>query len=205
MFEALDLIGTFVFAVAGGFRGTRHRLDLLGVLILAVVTGTGGGMMRDALLGDTPVAALADERYLLLCLLGGATAFVAAGHVAQQWNRVMIADAVGLGVFAAIGAAKAAVFGLGPVGVVLMAALTATGGGVLRDVFVGTIPAVFRHQLYATAALVGGGVYLLAEAIGTPEVVSVWLCAMGATALRFWAMHGNLRLPTAEEPPEPAA
>ncbi len=197
LFAALDLAGTFVFAVAGGFRGTRHSLDLLGVLVLAVVTGVGGGLIRDMLIGATPAASLADERYLIICLIGGIIAFLAAGRVAQQWNKVMIADAVGLGVFAAIGAAKASAFGLGPVGVMGMAALTATGGGAIRDVLVGEIPAVIRHDFYATAAIIGGAVFLGAEWVGLSNAWAIWSTTLIVTGLRFWAMVGNLRLPTA--------
>ncbi len=198
LFEALDLTGTFVFAVAGGFRGTRHALDLLGVLVLAVVTGVGGGLIRDMLIGATPAASLADERYLVVCLIGGIVAFLASGRVAQQWNKVMIADAVGLGVFAAIGAAKASAFGLGPVGVMGMAALTATGGGAIRDVLVGEIPAVIRHDFYATAAIIGGAVYMGVESLGLSNAVAIWTTTLVVTGLRFWAMVGNLRLPTAD-------
>ena len=203
MFDALDLTGTFVFALAGGFRGTRHALDLLGVMVLAVVTGVGGGLLRDMLLGATPPAAFADERYLLVCLLGGAVAFVASGRLATQWNRVMVADAVGLGVAAASGAAKGAAYELGPVGVLLMAGLTATGGGAIRDVLVREIPAVIRHDFYATAALIGGGVFLGARAAAVAETPALWTAAVATTALRFYAMHGDVRLPTAPRPPDP--
>ena len=93
--DILDIAGTFVFAVAGAFRATRHRLDLLGVMVLAVATGVGGGMMRDLLLGATPVAAIQSELYLGVCLAGGLVVFLAADRVATQWNRVMIMDAIG--------------------------------------------------------------------------------------------------------------
>ena len=203
MFSFLDLTGTFVFALAGGFRATRHRLDLLGVMVLAVVTGVGGGLLRDMLLGATPPAAFQDERYLVVCLVGGGITFVASPHLASQWNRVMIADAVGLGVAAAIGAAKAAAFGLGPVGVLMMAGLTATGGGAIRDVLVREVPAVIRHDFYATAAIAGGGVYLAAAHFDAPERVALWAAALFTTALRFYAMYGELRLPTAPSRPAP--
>ncbi len=202
VFSFLDLAGTFVFAVAGGFRATRHALDVLGVLVLAVATGVGGGLIRDVLLGATPAAALQDERYLFICLLGGGVAFVAAPHVARHWNVVMVADAIGLGVFAAIGAAKGAAYGLGPIGVMMMAALTATGGGVVRDVLVGIVPAVIRHDFYATAALIGGGLYLGATFVGLSEVLALWIAALSTTGLRFYAMHGNMRLPVARLPDE---
>lgn len=196
MLEILDLSGTFVFAVAGAFRATRHRLDVLGVLVLAVATGVGGGLIRDMLLGATPAAALQDERYLLTCLLGGAFVFWAAPRVARHWNVVMLLDAVGLGVFAAGGAAKAAAFGLGPIGVMMMAALTATGGGVVRDVLVREVPAVVRHDFYATAALLGGGVFWAAGALALPAAAGLPAAMAVTTGLRLYAMHLDVGLPT---------
>lgn len=195
MLDALDLMGTFVFAVAGGLRAARHRLDLLGVMVLAVVTGVGGGLMRDMLLGATPAAALQDEAYLLVCLAGGALVMLTAPRLAARWNAVMVADALGLGVFAAIGAAKGAAYGLGPIGVLMMGALTATGGGALRDVLVGEVPAVIRHDFYATAALIGSGALLAAGALGAGTTLQLWSAAVITTALRFYAMRRAVNLP----------
>lgn len=192
---ALDFAGTLVFAVAGGLRAVEHRLDLLGVMVLAVATGVGGGLLRDVLLGAAPPAALDDERYLVVCLAGGALAAIAAPALARVRPAIQLADAVGLGVFAAIGAAKGAAFGLGPIGVVLMGGLTATGGGALRDVLVREIPAVLRHDLYATAALVGGGVYAGAVWAEAPAGAALAAAAVVTTGLRLLAMWRGLRLP----------
>ncbi|MGB0650501.1 MAG: trimeric intracellular cation channel family protein [Rhodothermales bacterium] len=196
--DILDIAGTFVFAVAGAFRATRHHLDLLGIMVLAVATGVGGGMMRDMLLGATPVAAIQSELYLGVCLAGGVLVFLAADRVATQWNRVMIMDAIGLGVFAAIGGAKGMAFGLGPIGVMIMAALTATGGGVVRDILVREIPAIIRHDFYATAALLGGATLLLAEATGLNGTWQIVSAALVTSGLRFFAMTRNVGLPKAK-------
>ncbi|MEM6337220.1 MAG: trimeric intracellular cation channel family protein [Bacteroidota bacterium] len=188
LFDFLDLSGTLVFAIAGGYRAVRHDLDFLGVLVLAVLTGIGGGLIRDMLLGATPAASLNDERYLIICVAGGLLALFAARKVAKHWNVVQFADAIGLGVFAAVGASKGLAYGLGPVGVMIMAALTATGGGVVRDVLVREVPAVIRHDFYATAALIGGGVYYLALMGDVAEPVALWTTALVTTAIRFTAM-----------------
>ncbi|MEP0547582.1 MAG: trimeric intracellular cation channel family protein [Rhodothermales bacterium] len=201
MLTALDFAGTFVFAAAGALRGVQHRLDLLGVLVLAVATGVGGGLVRDVVLGATPPAALVDERYLVVCLAGGALAAGAATALTRLRPAVQFADAVGLGVFAAMGASKGAAYGLGPIGVVLMAGLTATGGGVIRDVLVREVPSVLRHDLYATAALVGGGVYAGAEALGVGAGIGLAAAAAVTTGLRLLAMWRGLRLPR-PVPPE---
>lgn len=195
LIDVLDITGTFVFAVAGAFRATRHHLDLLGVMVLAVATGVGGGMIRDMLLGATPVAAIQSELYLGVCIAGGVVVFLAADRVATQWNRVMIMDAIGLGVFAAIGGAKGMAFGLGPIGVMIMAALTATGGGVVRDMLVREVPAVIRHDFYATAALLGGAALLGAEALGLSAPVQITVAAVMTSGLRFYAMVRGVGLP----------
>ena len=195
--EILDIAGTFVFAIAGAFRATRHHLDLLGIMVLAVATGVGGGMIRDMLLGATPVAAIQSELYLGVCLAGGAVVFLASNRVATQWNRVMIMDAIGLGVFAAIGGAKGMAFGLGPIGVMIMAALTATGGGVVRDILVREVPAVIRHDFYATAALLGGAALIGADALGLNGTWQIVIAAITTSGLRFFAMTRGVGLPTA--------
>ncbi len=196
MLYILDLFGTFVFALSGGFRAIRHDLDLLGVLVLSVATGVGGGLIRDMLLGDTPPAAFRDEWYLGVCLAGGLFVFFMAPKVAKRWNRVMVADAIGLGLFAGIGAVKAQSFGLGPIGIVMMAILTATGGGVIRDLLVLEIPAVIKKDFYATAALLGGVALLFAEYFGLPSEYLLFVAFAVTTGLRFVAMKTNLALPT---------
>lgn len=200
--EILDIAGTFVFAVAGAFRATRHHLDLLGVMVLAVATGVGGGMIRDMLLGATPVAAIQSELYLGVCLAGGVVVFLASERVATQWNRVMIMDAIGLGVFAAIGGLKGMDAGLGPIGVMIMAALTATGGGVVRDILVREVPAVIRHDFYATAALLGGAVLLGADALELSRIWQITLAAGVTSGLRFFAMIRGVGLPRVGSSPD---
>lgn len=191
------MCGTFVFAVSGGFKAARCQLDVLGIMVLAVATGVGGGLIRDVLLGATPPAVFQDERYLVVCLAGGLVAFWGAPRVAARWNLVMVADAIGLGVFAALGAAKGSAFGLGPIGIVMMGALTATGGGVVRDMLVNEVPSVIQKDFYATAALIGGGVLLLARTAGLGVPVQLLVAALVTTALRFYAMVTNLNLPKA--------
>jgi len=195
LIDYLDIAGTFVFAIAGGLRAMRHQLDLLGVMVLAVATGVGGGMIRDMLLGSTPVAAIQSELYLGVCIAGGVVVFLAGNRVATEWNRVAIIDAIGLGVFAAIGAAKGLAFGLGPIGVMIMAALTATGGGVVRDILVREVPAVIRHDFYATAALLGGGALYLCHLAGLGTVSQIWIAAFITSGLRFYAMTRGVGLP----------
>jgi len=195
MIYILDIFGTFVFAVSGAFKAARHELDLLGVLVLAIATGVGGGIIRDVTLGYTPPAAFQDEFYLIVCVMGGLVVFFAAGKIAPRWDCVMFADAVGLSVFAAIGAAKAQMYDLGGIGIIMMAAITATGGGLIRDVLVREIPAVLRADFYATATLLGGVFFIVAGRLGYSQSTQL-LCAITATfLLRILAMKYNISLP----------
>lgn len=195
MIHILDIFGTFVFAVSGAFRAVRHELDILGVLVLAIATGVGGGIARDLMIGYTPPAAFRDETYLLVCVIGGLVVFAAAGKIAPRWDCVMIADAIGLSVFAAIGSAKAELYGLGDIGIIMMAAITATGGGAIRDVLVREIPAVLRADFYATAALLGGACFVAAGRLGFSQSTQL-ICAAAVTfCLRVLAMKYGISLP----------
>ncbi len=199
MLNMVDILGTFVFAVSGALQANRHELDYLGFMVLAVATGVGGGMIRDVLLGVTPPAVFQDEVYLFVCLVGGAVVYWAAPPIARRWNRVMVADTIGLGVFAAMGAAKGSAYGLGPIGVVMMAAITATGGGVIRDLLVREVPAVIKGGFYATAALLGGGAFLIAQYAGLPEPLQLTAAMVTTTGLRAWAVYKKFSLPLARK------
>jgi uncharacterized membrane protein YeiH len=202
MIYVLDICGTFVFAVSGAFKAARHELDLLGVLVLAIATGVGGGIIRDITLGCTPPAAFQDEIYLLVCVVGGLVVFVAANRIAPRWDCVMFADAVGLSVFAAIGSAKAQMYDLGAIGIIMMAAITATGGGLIRDVLVREIPAVLKADFYATAALIGGASFIAARQLGYSQATQL-LCAITVTfLLRVFAMKYGISLPKLRRLPE---
>ncbi len=192
---ALDLIGTFVFAVSGGIRAVRHDLDALGIVVLAVATGVGGGLIRDMLLGATPPGAFRDELYLIACLIAAGAVFIAADRINPEWHTMRIADAIGLGVFAAAGAEKASQFGLGPIGIVMMAAVTATGGGVVRDVLVREVPAVISRDFYATATIIGGVVFVLLQPYNLPEPVLLGLVIAVCTGLRAFALWRSIKLP----------
>jgi len=202
MIYVLDICGTFVFAVSGAFKAARHELDLLGVLVLAIATGVGGGIIRDITLGCIPPAAFQDEIYLLVCVIGGLVVFFAAGKIAPRWDCVMFADAVGLSVFAAIGAAKGQMYDLGSIGIIMMAAITSTGGGLIRDVLVREIPAVLKADFYATAALIGGVSFIAAGRLGHGQG-SQLICAISATfLLRILAMKYGISLPKLRRLPE---
>lgn len=199
----LDLFGTAIFAITGALRGWRSRLDFLGVVVLACAVGVGGGITRDALIGATPVAAFQDGRYFIICALVGAIAFYVAPRLGDRWNVIPVLDAVGLGVFTAIGCEKAALYGCTWVAVVLCGVMTAVGGGVIRDVLAMRIPAVLRSDFYATAALIGGFLFVgLERWAPTVDYFGRFLIVSAAVLLiRLVAMRFKFRLPEAHSVP----
>lgn len=199
----LDLFGTAIFAITGALRGWRSRLDFLGVVVLACAVGVGGGITRDALIGATPVAAFQDGRYFIICALVGAIAFYVAPRLGDRWNVIPVLDAVGLGVFTAIGCEKASLYGCTWVAVILCGVMTAVGGGVIRDVLAMRIPAVLRSDFYATAALIGGFLFVALERwAGTVDYFGRFLIVSAMVLLiRLIAMRFKFRLPEAHSVP----
>lgn len=193
----LDLVGTFAFAISGATAGVRRQLDLFGVLVLSFAAATAGGIVRDALIGATPPAALVDWRYLAVSMLAGLTTFYGYERVERLRNPVQMFDAVGLGLFAVSGAAKALAHGLGPSGAVLLGMLSGIGGGIARDVLVAEIPNVLRRELYAVAALLGAVCVVIGDALGWPPTPTAIAGALTCFVLRFLAIRRNWQLPVA--------
>lgn len=192
-----DLFGTMIFAITGAVMGVRCKFDFLGVVVFACTVGVGGGMLRDVLLGATPVAAYTNEVYLIICICTGVVMFFIAPKVIGRWRIIMFCDAIGLGVFTALGAAKGAQYGVGPVGQILSGVLSAVGGGVIRDVLARRVPAVLTSDFYATASLIGGLIYVLMEQTPISFFVRFFVCLITVTTLRVLAIQFNVSLPKA--------
>jgi uncharacterized membrane protein YeiH len=195
LIHALDLMGTLAFAISGAFRAVKYELDILGVIVLSIATGVGGGLIRDMLIGNRLPAALDNEIYLIICVAGALAVFFAASKIALRWDFVMLADAVGLGVFTAIGAAIAEESGVGVFAVVMIAALTACGGGVVRDLLVCEIPSILVSDFYATASLIGGAFFVLLRPLGFDTDIRLAVAIVITLVLRLIAMRYHISLP----------
>jgi uncharacterized membrane protein YeiH len=191
----LDLLGTAIFALTGAVAGVRRKFDIFGVTVLGCCVGVGGGMIRDCIIGATPVAALRNEWYLIICVAVSLTTYASAKYWLHWRGIIQNADALGLGVFTAIGAIKGDAYGLGVVGIMLCGVLTAIGGGVIRDVLSGTVPAVLRSDFYATASLLGGGLYCVLALFHPPMFLLFVIVAVFVTGLRLLAIRLRIQLP----------
>ena len=194
---ALDLAGTFVFAISGATLGVRKRLDLFGVLVLSFAAAVSGGIARDVLIGATPPAALASWHYVAVSCAAGLATFYRGADIERLRNPVQLFDAIGLGLFAVTGTAKALGAGLAPVPAMLLGMLTGIGGGIARDVLAARIPVVLQADLYAVAALAGAAVVVAGRALGLPQAPVLAAGAVLVFVLRYLAIRRGWRLPVA--------
>jgi uncharacterized membrane protein YeiH len=193
---ALDLTGTFAFALNGALTAVRAaRLDIVGVVALGIITAIGGGIVRDVLIGDVPPATFRDWRYLTVAAGGGLLAFGFSRRLDRLLGPITILDAAGLSLFAVTGASKALDFGLGAGPAVILGAVTGVGGGTIRDVLIGEVPSVLRSGLYAIPALLGATITVVTERLGVYGIPAALGAAAGCFGLRMLGVHLNLHAP----------
>ncbi len=201
---ALDLIGTFVFALSGGVAGIKQRLDLFGVLVVSFAAATAGGIARDLLIGAVPPAALTDWRYLCVSMVAGLLIFYwfpRSRRIQKLGNLVLIFDAAGLAAFAVAGTQKALGYGLDPVMSALLGMLTGIGGGILRDLLLAEIPTVLHSELYAVAALSGAAVVVVGHIFHFSPTETAVVGAVVCFGIRLIAIWRGWNLPVARLSP----
>lgn len=195
---ALDLLGTAAFAASGALAAIRREMDLFGVLMLGLVTACGGGTLRDLLLGDTPPFIFKDETYLYLSVAVALVVFFLHHHLDYLRHPLPYFDAIGLGTFVVIGTGKALEFNLGLFGSVMMGVMTATSGGMIRDLLSAQVPMVLQREVYASACLAGGTLlYLLHHHSPLPHSWALLASALLVAIMRLLAIRYNWSLPRA--------
>src|SRR3954451_8361383 len=196
MFVVLDLAGTFAFALNGALTAIKvARLDIVGLVTLGMFTALGGGMIRDILLDALPPATFSDWRYLTVAAVGGLVAFAFGGRLERLATPIMLLDAAGLSLFAVSGAIKGLDFGVGMAQAVILGAITGVGGGTLRDVLIGEVPAVLTSGLYAIPALVGAFLVVGANRIGAPDLPAAVVAAGACFAIRLIGVRFDIDAP----------
>lgn len=187
MLQLLDYLGIAVFAATGALAASRLRLDFIATLFFASVTGLGGGTLRDVLLGTT-VFWIANSAYLVVPAVVGAATYFTAHWWHSRYRALLWADAIGLAAYSVMGAGKALALGTPPLAAIVMGIMTATFGGVLRDVLAGEPSVMLKREIYVTAALVGAAVFTLLAEIG----IAFWFAAIFATFCAFALRAGAL-------------
>lgn len=194
--HTLDLIGVAVFAISGALAAGRKRLDLLGVMVLGLVTAIGGGTIRDVLLDRHPLFWLADPTYVIVIAV---SALLTVPYV--RWRpppaaTLLYADAVGLAMFSISGAQIAERAGLPAVSCIVLGTITGSAGGAVRDVLSAEIPLVLRRgNLYASAAILGIGLYFVLLAGGVSRFAAGLAGMAVVAAVRLASITYGLQLP----------
>ncbi len=194
----IEAAATLAFALSGLLEAARKRLDAVGVCLVTGLAAFGGGTLRDVLLDRRPFFWVLHSEWLwaLLALCVGAMAFLRVRHFAPTQRAMQWPDALGLGLFSASGTQLALAQDLPAIVAVLMGVITATFGGVLRDIVCNEIPsALHDHRPYAVCAFVGGWVLVLAHHAGVPAGGALILAAACSTGLRVLALLTGYTLP----------
>ncbi len=197
--QTLEWLGVAVFALTGALTAARKGMDPLGFMLLATVTGVGGGTLRDVLLARQALW-IVDPTDPVICMVVGLATFLLGARFAPSgknaFRLLMWADGAGLAIFAVSGAQKALAAPSHPVTAIVLGAMTATFGGVVRDVLAGETPLILRREIYVTAAALGAGVYVALAQSGV-EGGTAALCGVAAGfLLRALAIARDWSLPS---------
>ena len=191
----VDLAGTFVFAVSGWLLASSKKLDIFGASVIAFVTAVGGGTLRDLLIGSLPVGWAGDLNYLLVIGAGILSGLFFKGIFERLRKTMFLFDSIGIGLFTILGIQKTLDLGLSPVIAVLMGTISAVFGGVLRDTLMNEIPLIFRKEIYATACIIGGAMYLLLTQLMADDDWAVFITVAFIIGLRVLAVKRRWSLP----------
>ncbi len=195
LLTTIDALGTFAFAVSGATAAIRSRYDIFGILVLAFVTAIGGGTLRDLLIGNTPVNWLTDTLTIWSVLAGFGFALLFNKRISKWEGWLFYFDAVGLGLFTVTGTQIALNSGMS-IGIsIALGTVTGCFGGVIRDVLAAIKPLIFRKEIYASAAVLGGLVFVITNNL-TGSVIAAQIAGiLSTTAFRIIAVQYHLELP----------
>jgi len=197
---ALDLAGTFAFALNGALTGMKAaKLDIVGIVTLGMITALGGGILRDILIGALPPATFNSWPYLAVAAGGALIAFFLSQQLRRYPLQIELFDAAGLSLFCVTGATKPLAYGLAAVPAVILGAVTAVGGGTIRDVLVRRVPTVLTSGLYAIPALVGAAIAVTTVRTGTYGVPAALGAASACFLIRLAGLRYNINAPLAPE------
>ena len=191
----IDFLAVAVFATTGALTASRKELDIIGFLWLAIVTGIGGGTFRDLLLGQ-PVFWIKEPAYIVIASAAALLVYVTAHIPQSRYIWILWLDAIGLAFVTILGADKALSVGASPIIAVVMGMLTASLGGIIRDILGHEPSILLKREIYISATIAGAVCYVGALTLGVPQIAAVILGAAVTFALRAGAIVRGWSLPT---------
>ena len=196
LFDVLDVLGTISFAVSGVLTAYHKKLDPFGVFIIAYVTAVGGGTLRDVLIGNTPVAWMIDIKYVYIIALSVVLSILFIKKISYLRTSLFLFDTIGLGVFTIIGIEKGMDANLHPMICLALGTITASFGGVIRDILSNEIPVIFRKEIYATACILGGVTYFVLREFPIKDDYVFVIAGIVVIVVRLLAVKFKIALPT---------
>ena len=190
-----DLLGTAAFAISGALAAIDKKYDVFGVIFVAFITALGGGTTRDMMLGLTPVSWMQDLTYFYVVMGAVAITFLLSSKIMKWRKTLFLFDSIGLGVFTIAGMQKALEVGLNWELAIMMGVISATLGGIFRDVFNGEKPLILQKEIYATACFAGGLLLALLSWLGTEPLISIPVTILTIILIRILAVRYSWALP----------
>jgi uncharacterized membrane protein YeiH len=195
----MEVIGVLAFAVSGVVDARKQRLDVVGTFVVAFATAFGGGTVRDVLLDRRPFYWVDHEGYVLLIFgmsFGASFVLRVVSRVASD-RALIVADAIGLGLFSVTGASLALAAQMSPTVAVMMGIISAVFGGVVRDVLCNEVPMILRDRSpYATCSFIGCWIYIGLTWLEVQQEVALLTGALAIIALRLVSVRYGWKLPS---------
>lgn len=191
----IDILGTIAFAISGVLVAMDKKLDLFGVFIIAFVTAVGGGTLRDMLIGNTPVLWMQDSIYTFTILGAVIFAILFRERIRYLRKSLFLFDTIGIGLYTMVGIEKGLQADLIPIMCIALGTITASFGGVIRDILCNEIPVIFRKEIYATACILGGGSYFLIRKLPIIEEYAFVAAIIVVIGIRLLAVRFKIALP----------
>lgn len=192
----MDLLGTIAFAISGVMVAMDKRLDLFGVFIVAFVTAVGGGTLRDLLIGNTPVAWMREYVYILTIIITVILAILFREKLRYLRKSLFLFDTLGIGLYTMVGIEQGLQADLLPIMCIALGTMTASFGGVIRDILCNEIPVVFHKEIYATACVVGGISYFVLRNLPIHDQYVYILAIAIVVGIRLMAVKYKIALPS---------
>ncbi|MEZ4906049.1 MAG: trimeric intracellular cation channel family protein [Spirosomataceae bacterium] len=193
----IDMIGVLVFAISGALAASDKKMyqDLFGVFFTGFITAMGGGTLRDVTLGIYPVAWVKDVNYLIFIALGVVITVLFKKSILRLHKIIFLLDTVGIGVYTILGVQKSLQHGVNPFAAIILGMISAVFGGVIRDTLINELPLIFQKEIYATACMAGGVVFVLLDFYDIHTGWNALGCISLIIIIRLIAVKYRLSLP----------
>jgi len=192
----IEILGTIAFAISGVITATKKRMDLFGILIIATVTSVGGGTLRDLLIGKSPVTWLLNSTFVYIIVITTIVGIIFRKQLRYVRRSLFLFDTIGIALYTITGVEIALLVNLDPVICVALGTITACFGGVIRDILCNEIPVIFRKEIYASACIAGGALYVVLHSYGVSSGLNAVVSGFVVVLIRTLAVVYELQLPS---------